>query len=283
MPTPEDFFKSDFSTDLVIASTQHFEGVGVSVSVPTKLTIDFERNSCSVSFYIDSSEFIFDIASALLQALPSILDTKARGVIKYSTPGDDARHADNFRFTGRVCFYCAETIDRLQRDRFIDLASKGGLSVMFRDAAYAAARTAAETPLAFVSHDSRDKDLIARPLAYSLQQRGCPVWYDEFSLKIGDSLRESIERGIATCNKCILVITTNFLTNHGWTKSEFNAVFSKEIHEGRKNILPVWAGVTRSDVYSYSPILVDRYAGMWEGDADALAARLLKSIQSRGD
>jgi hypothetical protein len=37
------------------------------------------------------------------------------------------------------------------------------------------------------------------------------VWYDEFSLKVGDSLRESIEKGIKECKKCILILTQNYL------------------------------------------------------------------------
>jgi histidyl-tRNA synthetase len=43
----------------------------------------------------------------------------------------------------------------------------------------------------FVSHASEDKDAIARPLAKELRSRGLRVWYDEFELKIGDSLSEN--------------------------------------------------------------------------------------------
>ena len=39
------------------------------------------------------------------------------------------------------------------------------------------------------THDSRDKDAFVRELAHELAKNSCPVWYDEFSLKVGDSLR----------------------------------------------------------------------------------------------
>jgi hypothetical protein len=41
---------------------------------------------------------------------------------------------------------------------------------------------------AFISHASEDKDGFVRPLAKELSRRGFRVWYDEFSLKVGDKL-----------------------------------------------------------------------------------------------
>ena len=50
----------------------------------------------------------------------------------------------------------------------------------------------------FISHASEDKDEIVRPLANALRSEGLEVWYDEFSLRIGDSLRRKIDHGLAT-------------------------------------------------------------------------------------
>jgi hypothetical protein len=61
----------------------------------------------------------------------------------------------------------------------------------------------------------------------------CPVWFDEFSLQVGDRLRESIERGLREARKCILVITPNFISNRGWTREEFSAIFSRELVDKR--------------------------------------------------
>ena len=72
---------------------------------------------------------------------------------------------------------------------------------------YAEPRSIPERPLVFISHDSRDKADIAHPLALMLEERNCPVWYAEFSLRVGDSLRESIERGLKETRKCILILT----------------------------------------------------------------------------
>ena len=48
----------------------------------------------------------------------------------------------------------------------------------------------------FISHASEDKNDFVRPLAEALRRHRVEVWYDEFSLKAGDSLRRSIDKGL---------------------------------------------------------------------------------------
>jgi hypothetical protein len=63
----------------------------------------------------------------------------------------------------------------------------------------------------FISHASEDKDDFVRPLADHLQQSGLRVWFDEFTLTVGDSLRQSIDRGLAKSRFGIVVISPSFL------------------------------------------------------------------------
>ncbi len=147
---------------------------------------------------------------------------------------------------------------------------------------YAESTSIHERPLAlaFISHDSRDKADIAHPLALMLEERNCPVWYDEFSLRVGDSLRESIERGLKETRKCILILTPNFLRNEGWGKREFNSVFTRELLEKKNVILPVWHEVTEQEVYDYSPSLADKYALNWSAeDKEDIADKLQQAVQ----
>jgi len=46
---------------------------------------------------------------------------------------------------------------------------------------------------AFISHAIEDKASLAKPLATALIKRGLKIWYDEFELRVGNSLRESID------------------------------------------------------------------------------------------
>ena len=138
----------------------------------------------------------------------------------------------------------------LSGEQIVSLHQEGlrhNLFIEFFGPAYAKVRSemGMDKPLAFISHDSRDKADIARPLAIKLSVLGTPVWFDEFSLKVGDSLRESIEKGIKTAPYCILILTKHFLGNTGWSKTEFNSVFTKEMIINTQVIVPVWSGVTK--------------------------------------
>src|SRR5690606_41724243 len=59
----------------------------------------------------------------------------------------------------------------------------------------------------FISHASEDKDEIVRPLAIALRNAGLSVWYDEFELKIGDSLRQKIDKGLSKSRFGIVVLS----------------------------------------------------------------------------
>lgn len=139
-----------------------------------------------------------------------------------------------------------------------------GHDLQFRSTEYMNKRTQIEKPLAFICHDSRDKEVIAKKIAVALQKMLCPVWYDEFSLKVGANLRESIEKGLKECKKCILILSPNFFSNKGWTKKEFNSIFTREILEKQNLVLPVWYRVTKEQVYDYSPSLLNIKGISWE-------------------
>jgi hypothetical protein len=52
-----------------------------------------------------------------------------------------------------------------------------------------------EKPTVFISHSARDADW-ARSFAQALKQRGVTVWFDEFDVRPGESLRDALEFGL---------------------------------------------------------------------------------------
>lgn len=74
----------------------------------------------------------------------------------------------------------------------------------------------------FISHASEDKAEIATPLYQALEARGAHVWYDDFEVHVGDSLRRSIDRGVAGSKYGILILSPNYIKKY-WTEKEFNA------------------------------------------------------------
>jgi hypothetical protein len=110
----------------------------------------------------------------------------------------------------------------------------------------------------FISHASEDKDSVVRPLAQALVAQGLKVWYDEFELKIGDSLRRKIDRGLAMSRFGIVVLSPAFIKK-GWTNYELDGIISKA-NTGEQVMLPIWHGITKKEVLEYSPSLADKVA-----------------------
>jgi hypothetical protein len=175
-------------------------------------------------------------------------------------------------------FYSESNIPDIEGENLEKEASSKGHSIFLRDGRYAAEKSKLEKPVAFISHDSRDKEGIAKPIAIALSKLMCPVWFDELTLKVVDRLRESIERGLKECKKCVLVLSPNFLDNTGWTKVEFNSIFTRELMEQTDFVLPVWAGVTKQQVFNYSPSLADRVAVDWSLGVDEVVRRLHRPL-----
>src|SRR5690349_803572 len=110
----------------------------------------------------------------------------------------------------------------------------------------------------FISHASEDKAEIVRPLSNLLAHSGLRVWLDEGELKLGDSLREKIDEGLAKSQFAVIVFSHSFFAKK-WPKSELNALFTKDINQDNL-IIPIWHNLTIKDMIAYSPLLSDRYS-----------------------
>ena len=110
----------------------------------------------------------------------------------------------------------------------------------------------------FISHASEDKDSFVRNLVEVLQAKGAKVWYDEFTLKIGDSLRQKIDQGLLQSRYGIVVISRNFIAKK-WPQRELDGLASLEV-DGRSRILPIWHEISKDEVTQYSPTLADKVA-----------------------
>ncbi len=110
----------------------------------------------------------------------------------------------------------------------------------------------------FISHASEDKDEVVRPLANALRAAGLSVWYDEFELRIGDSLRRKIDRGVGSSRFGVVVLSDSFF-GRGWPEYELDGLVTRSV-SGDQVILPIWHNVTKKQVIGYSPSLADKLA-----------------------
>lgn len=92
-----------------------------------------------------------------------------------------------------------------------------------------------------------------------LSRHHLEIWFDEFTLEVGDGLRRSIERGLANSRFGIVVLSSAFFSK-GWPERELDGLVAREIDENRRLVLPIWHGVTRADLVRVWPTLADVYA-----------------------
>lgn len=110
----------------------------------------------------------------------------------------------------------------------------------------------------FISHASEDKEDFVRPLAMALIAKGLEVWYDEFTLRIGDSLRQKIDRGVATSRVGLVILSPSFI-GKGWTNYELDGIVTRTV-SGEQILLPIWHNITKQQVIDFSPSLADKVA-----------------------
>ncbi len=118
--------------------------------------------------------------------------------------------------------------------------------------------TGGETHDVFISHASEDKDDFVRPLANALMSEGLNVWFDEMTLRIGDSLRQKIDRGLANSRVGLVVLSPEFI-NKGWTNYELDGIVTRTV-SGEQILLPIWHNITKQQVVDFSPSLADKVA-----------------------
>jgi hypothetical protein len=280
MATLREYFDTSRTSLLGINKTLTLQSATTPpFEIYARLHSDFDANAKFISFFIPSNPDPLGIMRAVIAQLGTILDSMKGVEVKAGFPEETLTVSTDLAFTGRVYFYSESDVSSVDAEGLENEARAKGFSVRLRGRTFAEARSKNERPRAFICHDSRNKDAIARPIAVGLSELMCPVWFDEFSLRVGDRLRESIEKGLKECKKCVLILSPEFFGNSGWTKVEFNSIFTRELMDKTDLVLPVWAGVTKKEVFDYSPSLADRVAVDWTLGAREVVNRLFRALQ----
>lgn len=132
---------------------------------------------------------------------------------------------------------------------------------------------------AFIAHASEDKEPFVRELATALSQE-FHIWYDEFTLTVGDSLRRAIDKGLKNSHFGIVVLSKHFFQKE-WPQKELDGLTAKERH-GSKVILPVWLDVEYEDVANYSLLLADRVAAKAKDGLDRVVTDIRTAMMADG-
>lgn len=96
----------------------------------------------------------------------------------------------------------------------------------------------------FISYAIEDNNF-ASDIAYGLKNNGFNIWFAPLSLKVGEKLLDSIEKGLNESRTGILVLSQDYLSKN-WTSYEMNILVRQNI-EGKK-LLPIWLDVSKEDI-----------------------------------
>ena len=150
-----------------------------SVEIIARIAYDFEANAKYWYIYIPEN-------SDLSGCLGAIFATPELGKCRLGPEGDvtlvEMGHSDyserlsspTLQFTRRIHLYLDFDVSAANRSSLVTEVLAKGFYLSIRDREYARIRSEFEKPLAFISHDSRDKDGLVRELAHQLVRLMCP-------------------------------------------------------------------------------------------------------------
>ncbi len=129
----------------------------------------------------------------------------------------------------------------------------------------------------FISHASEDKQEVAWPLCNALWDAGFKPWMADQEIRLGDSLREKIDHGLAQSRYGVVILSPNFFAKR-WLQTELNALAAREM-SGDKVVLPVWHKIEHNDIARWSPMLADRLGVSTDQGIDSVVAQICRVLK----
>ena len=108
-------------------------------------------------------------------------------------------------------------------------------------------------PDTFICHASEDKEFMARPLLKALAEVGIYAWLDESEIRLGESIRQKIDEGLANCRSATVILSRPFFSKN-WTQYEMDGIVGRKM-QGAILFFPIQHGITIKEISDYSPSL----------------------------
>lgn len=86
--------------------------------------------------------------------------------------------------------------------------------------------------LVYLAHASEDKE-IAKPIAEGLLANGIDVWFDQWEIRTGDSLRRKMEQGLADCTHFVVLLSPRSIQK-AWVQEEIDAGLTAQVDGSAK-------------------------------------------------
>ena len=185
MATAKEYFEKDLSRVLRVHAVHTFQSPNGAErgEIIAAVGMDFVAASKFGALLVPTSSLISSIVRHYIEHIEDLLKVSdCVDVIQGFRGTNEQLRKDDLQFTGRLFVYTDAAVREQEQRELVAAATAHGLKLVVRDSSYVERRAEMEVPMAFISHDSRDKEPFVRELASTLQQMLCTVWYDEYSL-----------------------------------------------------------------------------------------------------
>ncbi len=195
---------------------------------------------------VSQDEFLETLKNEAIEAGMKQLEQRAHAAAASIVDPETGRHADVFvRRRGPtqliLCTRGSPAFAReLEKRLGVDTGSVETMST----------QATPDVPRVYLAHASEDHEALAKPLAQALMAQGIDVWFDEWEIRAGDSLRRKMEEGLANCTHFVVLLTPNSL-HKPWVETEIDAGFIRAVG-GELRFIGIRAGVSVNDL---SPFL----------------------------
>lgn len=207
----------------------------------------------------DPRRFAEVLSAKALEMGMQAIETRARGAASSIVDPETGRHADVFvdRLPGN-----GVAIRTAGSPGFARLIEKR-LGVGAGEVDMINAADGAAHPRVYLAHASEDKPMV-RPITEHLMANGVEVWFDEWDIEAGGSLRQEMEKGLGWMTHFAVVLTPTSITKP-WVAREID-VGIVQLVGGKSRMVPLRVGV---EIGELSPFLQTMLCPAFDPTSDA--------------
>ena len=89
----------------------------------------------------------------------------------------------------------------------------------------------------FISYSSKDK-VFATWIGTDLKRAGHTPWFDEWDIRVGESIPQRITEGITESDFVIVILSEDAVASR-WVEREWQTKYWDEIQKGKTHVLPI--------------------------------------------
>jgi hypothetical protein len=202
---------------------------------------------------VDIKDFGKELERQVMEKARAAIEEKIHGAASSIVDPETGKHAEVFVAwtdgTNMILRTRGSPAFARELERRLDMAT-GTVRTEEPTMAAEDSPTVGVTPRLYIAHASEDHETLAKPLAEQLMASGIEVWFDEWEIRAGDSLRRKMEEGLESSTHFLVLLTPNSL-HKPWVQTEIDAGFVRSVG-GESRFIGVRVGVP---VNQLSPFL----------------------------